>query len=631
MTDWSIEQARQTYNVAHWSEGYFDIDTAGQVLARPRPQQANSINLSRLVEDIKELHLNLPVLVRFIDILHDRVDTLCNSFAEAMRENDYRGGYTAIYPIKVNQQHSVVQEIVEHGAARVGLEAGSKPELMAVLGAARPGSMIVCNGYKDREYIRLALIGQQLGHQVYIVIEKRSELELVLAQAADLGITPCLGVRMRLASIGAGKWQNTGGEKSKFGLSAAQVLWVIARLREAGMLDALRMLHFHIGSQLVNIRDIQRGMQECARFYAELHRMDVVIDTVDVGGGLGIDYEGTRSRNPCSINYSVQEYASNIVRALLDVCTAHNLPQPHILSESGRALTAHHAMLITNIIDSEQVPDSFDLTEPDEANPRVMHDLWEAYERLQKSGSSNLAVEVWHDTVHWLQEAQNLFNQGLLTLNQRAEIEAVNFAICRRVQALLVNSQRSHYEILERVNEKLADKYFVNFSLFQSIPDVWAIDQIFPVMPLQRLNEQPVRRVVLEDITCDSDGRIDDYVDSEGLETSLPLHSIKPEEEYLLGIFLVGAYQEILGDMHNLFGDTDSINVVLRKDGSYQYSQPQQGDTVDNVLRYVHFNPDELLEQYRAKLERASLNEAQQQQYLNELSAGLHGYTYLED
>jgi arginine decarboxylase len=631
MTDWSIEKARQTYNVAHWSEGYFDIDTAGQLLARPRPQQANSINLSRLVEDIKELHLNLPVLVRFIDILHDRVDTLCNRFAEAMREKDYRGGYTAIYPIKVNQQHSVVQEIVEHGAARVGLEAGSKPELMAVLGAARPGSMIVCNGYKDREYIRLALIGQQLGHQVYIVIEKRSELELVLTQAADLGITPCLGVRMRLASIGTGKWQNTGGEKSKFGLSAAQVLWVIARLREVGMLDALRMLHFHLGSQLVNIRDIQRGMQECARFYAELHRMDVAIDTVDVGGGLGIDYEGTRSRNPCSINYSVQEYARNIVGALLDVCTAYDLPQPHILSESGRALTAHHAMLITNVIDSEQVPDSFDLTEPDEASPRVMPDLWEAYGRLQKSGSSNMAVEVWHDTVHWLQEAQNLFNQGLLTLKQRAEVEAIYFAICRRVQALLVNSQRSHYEILERVNEKLADKYFVNFSLFQSIPDVWAIDQIFPVMPLQRLNEQPVRRVVLEDITCDSDGRIDDYVDSEGLETSLPLHSIKPDEEYLLGIFLVGAYQEILGDMHNLFGDTDSINVVLRKDGSYQYSQPLQGDTVDNVLRYVHFNPDELLEQYRAKLERASLNEAQQQQYLHELSAGLHGYTYLED
>jgi len=631
MTDWTIDQARQTYNVAHWSEGYFDINTAGQVVANPRPQQANGIKLSRLVKDIKGLHLNLPVLVRFIDILHDRVDTLCGSFAEAMRQNGYRGSYTAIYPIKVNQQHSVVQEIVEHGAARVGLEAGSKPELMAVLGAARPGSMIVCNGYKDREYIRLALIGQQLGHEVYIVIEKRSELDLVLTQAADLGITPCLGLRMRLASIGAGKWQNTGGEKSKFGLSAAQVLWVIARLREMGMLDALRMLHFHLGSQLVNIRDIQRGMQECARFYVELRTMGVAIDTVDVGGGLGIDYEGTRSRNPCSINYSVQSYADNIVRALLDVCMENDLPHPHILSESGRALTAHHAVLITNIIDTEQVPDTFDLTEPKEMSPQVLHDLWDAYRRLTKSANSNTAVEVWHDTIHWMQEAQNLFNQGMLTLKQRAELEAVYFAICRKVQALLMNSQRLHHEILERVNEKLADKYFVNFSLFQSIPDVWAIDQIFPVMPLQRLNEQPVRRVVLEDITCDSDGRIDDYVDSEGLETSLPLHSIEPDEEYLLGIFLVGAYQEILGDMHNLFGDTDSINVELRQDGSYQYSQPLQGDTVDNVLRYVHFNPDDLLAQYRAKLDVTDLNEAQQQQYWNELSAGLHGYTYLED
>ena len=631
MTDWSIERARQTYNVAHWSEGYFDVNATGQVLVKPRPQQANSINLTSLVEEIKGLHLNLPVLVRFIDILHDRVDSLCNSFAEAMQENDYRGGYTAIYPIKVNQQHSVVQEIVEHGAARVGLEAGSKPELMAVLGAARPGSMIVCNGYKDREYVRLALIGQQLGHRVFIVIEKRSELDLVLTQASDLGVTPCLGLRMRLASIGAGKWQNTGGEKSKFGLSAAQVLEVVAQLRKADMLDVLRMLHFHLGSQLVNIRDIQRGMQECARFYAELRCMGVLIDTVDVGGGLGIDYEGTHSRNPCSINYSMQDYARKIVRALRDICTAHDLPQPHILSESGRALTAHHAMLISNIIDSERVPDSFDLSKPEAASPRVMHSLWEAYRRLQESADSNMAVEVWHDTVHWLQEAQNLFNQGLLTLKQRAELEAVYYAICRKVQTLLMNSQRIHHEILERVNEKLADKYFVNFSLFQSIPDVWAIDQIFPIMPLQRLNEQPLRRVVLEDITCDSDGRIDDYVDSEGLETSLPLHAIEAGEEYLLGLFLVGAYQEILGDMHNLFGDTDSINVVLKEDGSYQYNQPLQGDTVDDVLRYVHFNPDELLEQYRAKLEQADLKKGQQQQYWNELSAGLHGYTYLED
>ena len=631
MTDWTIEQARQTYNVAHWSEGYFDINSAGQLVACPRPQQGHRINLADVVADLKDLHLSLPVLVRFTDILHDRVDTLCDSFTAAMQEYGYSGGYTAVYPIKVNQQHSVVQEIISHGDKRVGLEAGSKPELMAVLGVARPNSYIVCNGYKDREYIRLALIGQQLGHRVFIVIEKRSELELVLQQAADLGVKPCLGLRMRLASIGAGKWQNTGGEKSKFGLSAAQVLGVITRLRDANMLDALRMLHFHLGSQLVNIHDIQRGMQECARFYAEMHALGVSIDTVDVGGGLGIDYEGTRSRNPCSINYSVQGYASNIVRALLDICTAHDLPHPHILSESGRALTAHHAMLITNIIDTDQVPDTSDVSEPEADSPRVLHDLWDGYAQLIEISSSHGAIEIWHDTVHWLQEAQNLFSHGMLTLAQRAQAEAIYFAICRKVQTLLMQSQRVHHEVLERVNEKLADKYFVNFSLFQSIPDVWAIDQIFPVMPLHRLNEPPLRRAVLEDITCDSDGRIDDYVDSEGIETSLPLHAIKPDEEYLLGIFLVGAYQEILGDMHNLFGDTDSINVALKADGSYHYTQPLQGDTVDSVLRYVHFNPDVLLEQYRAKLEQAELTDAQRQQYRDELSAGLHGYTYLED
>jgi arginine decarboxylase len=631
MTDWNFQKARQTYNVAHWSEGYFDINPAGELEACPRPQQGYRINLANLVAELKDLHMSLPVLVRFTDILHDRVDTLCNSFTEAMQEIDYKGGYTAIYPIKVNQQYSVVKEIITHGGDRVGLEAGSKPELMAVLGVAQPGSPIVCNGYKDREYIRLALIGQQLGHRVFIVIEKRSELELVLQQAADLGIKPCLGLRMRLASIGAGKWQNTGGEKSKFGLSAAQVLWVIDQLRDAGMLDALRMLHFHLGSQLGNIRDIQRGMRECARFYVELHALGVVIDTVDVGGGLGIDYEGTHSRSSCSINYSVQDYANNIVRALLDVCTAQDLPHPHILSESGRALTAHHAMLVTNIIDTEQVPEGVDINQPATDSPRVLHDLWDGYVQLLEASSSHAAIEVWHDTVHWLQEVQNLFSHGMLTLAQRAEAEAIYFAICRKVQTLLLQSQRMHHEVLERVNEKLADKYFVNFSLFQSIPDVWAIDQIFPVMPLQRLNEVPLRRAVLEDITCDSDGRIDDYVDNEGIETSLPVHAIKPDEEYLLGIFLVGAYQEILGDMHNLFGDTDSINVSLKDDGSYQYSQPLQGDTVDSVLRYVHFNPEDLLEQYRAKLEQAELSEMQQQQYWEELGAGLHGYTYLED
>ncbi len=631
MTDWSIEQARQTYNVVHWSEGYFDINAAGEVVVKPQPQKANTINLVQLAEEIRGLNLNLPVLVRFIDILHDRVDNLYDSFAAAMTEMDYQGGYTAIYPIKVNQQHSVVQEIVEHGGSRVGLEAGSKPELMAVLGVAQSGSIIVCNGYKDREYIRLALIGQQLGHRVFIVIEKHSELEQVLTQAKDLDVTPCLGIRMRLASIGAGKWQNTGGEKSKFGLSAAQLLEVITRLREINMLNALQMLHFHLGSQLVNIHDIQRGMQECARFYAELQALGAAIDTVDVGGGLGIDYEGTRSRNPCSINYSVQSYAGTIVRAMRDVCKEHELPQPNILSESGRALTAHHAMLITNIIDSEKVPDTFILSRPDKASPQIMHDLWDAHERLQQAGSVNLAVEVWHDTLHWLQEAQVMFNRGLLNLQQRAELEAVYFAICRKVQAFLVKSQRINHEILERVNEKLADKYFVNFSLFQSVPDVWAIDQIFPIMPLQRLDEPPLRRVVLEDITCDSDGRIDNYVDSEGIDTSLPLHALDAKREYLLGIFLVGAYQEILGDMHNLFGDTDSINVIMKQDGSYQYHQPLQGDTVDNVLRFVHHNPDDLLEQYRRKLQRSALDEKQRQQYWNELSAGLHGYTYLED
>lgn len=630
MTDWTIQHARNTYNITQWGEGYFDINHKGHVEARPRPSQGHGIDLVEVAQQFREQHLSLPVLVRFTDILHDRIDDLYQGFSSAITANNYQMGYSLIYPIKVNQQHSIVQEIVEHGGERVGLEAGSKPELMAVLGIARAGSTIICNGYKDREYIRLALIGQQLGHRVYIVIEKTSELKLVLAQSSEMNITPRLGLRVRLASIGTGNWQNTGGEKSKFGLSAKQVLKVIEQLQENEQLNTLQMLHFHLGSQLGDLRDIQRGIQECGQFYAELRKRGVPIDCVDVGGGLGVDYEGTRSRTPCSVNYSLQEYASLIVRELYDVCIKQDLPHPHIFSESGRALTAHHAVLILNIIDSEKVPDPQHVAKPDEFAPAIVHDIWREYERLEIGVGVSLAKEVWHETVSWLRKAQSLFARGELDLTQRAQIETIYFAICRKLQTILGSAHHSHSQVFNQINEKLADKYFANFSLFQSVPDVWAIDQIFPVMPLRRLDEEPTQRAVLEDITCDSDGRIDFYVDSEGVETSLPVHTISKDEDYLLGIFLVGAYQEILGDMHNLFGDTDSLHVRLNEDGSYHFSQSLQGDTVDSVLRYVHFNPDELMGQYQYKISQANLQPELKDDYLAELNAGLHGYTYLE-
>ncbi len=627
MTTWTIEHARDTYNIAHWSGGYFDVNSQGHVIARP-DRKHSGVDMYQLTQEIRQAGLSLPTLVRFTDILHDRVDTLCNAFTQAMATDNYQARFTAVYPIKVNQQRSVVEQILACGGERVGLEAGSKPELLAVLALVTPnGGTVVCNGYKDREYIRLALIGKQIGHRVYIVVEKLSELELILQEARNLNIKPLLGVRVRLASIGAGKWQNTGGEKSKFGLSATQVLEVVERLRAADMLDALQLLHFHLGSQIANIRDIQNGMREAARYYSELHRLGAAIKCVDVGGGLGVDYEGTRSRSFCSMNYSVEEYANNVVHALWETCTAQGLPHPDIITESGRAMTAHHAVLITNVTDIDRVPDGATLHAPNADAPLIIQNLWLGLSNL----SPRSALEVYHDAQHWLAEAQAMYTHGVLTLQQRAHAEQIYFATCHKVRTLLQPRAKSHREALDELNEKLADKYFCNFSLFQSMPDVWAIDQIFPVIPLHRLDEQPTRRALIQDLTCDSDGCIDHYVDREGVESTLPIHSYQPGDTYLLGIFLIGAYQEILGDMHNLFGDTDSINVELTAQGGYKLTQAQRGDTVETVLRYVNFDAADLLAAYRTKISNAPLTPEQRSAYLEELAAGLEGYTYLEE
>jgi arginine decarboxylase len=630
MTDWHIRKAREVYNVPYWGGGYFDVNDQGHVIVRPdRNPDHDGLDLFALAAELRAQGLSLPALVRFVDILRDRVDVLCNAFARAMAEDDYRGAYTAVYPIKVNQQRSVVDAIRSHGGPCVGLEAGSKPELLAVLALSfAERGVIVCNGYKDSEYIRLALIGRKLGHRVYIVVEKLSELEVIIRESRAMGIAPMLGLRVRLASIGAGKWQNTGGEKSKFGLSATQVLRVVERLREAGMLDCLQLVHFHLGSQIANIRDIQRGMREAARYYAELRRLGAGVNTMDVGGGLGIDYEGTRSRSFCSINYSVDEYAKNIVHIVWETCAEQDLPHPDIITESGRAMTAHHAVLITNVIDLEQVPDLGSLAAAEDDEPLIISDLRALYEADVNTRS---AVEAYHDAAHWLGEAQGMYTHGVLTLEQRARAEELYFAICRKVASLLQAPARSHREVVDELHEKLADKYFCNFSVFQSVPDVWAIEQIFPIMPLHRLDEPPTRRAVLQDVTCDSDGRISYYVDREGIETTLPLHSIEPGKHYLLGLFLVGAYQEILGDMHNLFGDTDSVDVSLTADGGYELHNPRNGDTVGDVLRYVHIEAGELLDVLRGKLAGAALDDEQRAAFLTELEAGLSGYTYLED
>ncbi|GAB4351405.1 MAG: arginine decarboxylase [Gammaproteobacteria bacterium] len=627
MSHWNLETARQTYNLPHWSEGYFDINEAGHLIARPRPRDDSAgIDLYSLVTELHRSDLTLPVLVRFTDILRDRVDTLCHAFDEAMLRHNYGGDYTAVYPIKVNQQHSVVETLYRHGTRRAGLEAGSKSELMAVLALSSPEKgTIICNGYKDREYIRLALIGRRLGHKLYIVIEKLSELDLVLEESQRLGVEPLLGVRVRPASVGVGKWQNSGGEKSKFGLTAAGVLEVVERLRNAHRLAALQLLHIHLGSQIPNIRDIQRALREVVRYFVELRQLGAPIGCVDVGGGLGIDYEGTRSRSFCSMNYSISEYANNVVQALADACNQYGIPPPHIVTEAGRAMTAHHAVLVTNVIDVSSPVEGDD--PPTDSDHPVLHSLWETLQAVEERP----ALELYHDAYHWRSEAHELFSHGMLNLQQRAHAERLYYRLCYRTRQRLQAAQRAHRPALDDLNEKLADRYFANFSLFQSIPDAWAIEQIFPVVPLHRLDELPTRRGVIEDITCDSDGCMQHYVDSDGVDSTLPLHELREGEPYLLGIFLVGAYQEILGDMHNLFGDTCSVNVEMDESGGYRLCEAMQGDTTSDLLRYVHFDPDQLLESYRDQIASADLSATESQLFLSELQVGLTGYTYLED
>ncbi|GEK52031.1 biosynthetic arginine decarboxylase [Vreelandella venusta] len=627
-------RARRTWNIDQWGSGYFDVDDHGQALVRPLGSDAEgpALPLSGLVRQLQTAGLRLPVLVRFSDILHDRVEQLCGAFDVAMQDIDYQGGYTAVYPIKVNQQRRVVEEILatsERGNGRVGLEAGSKPELLAVLALSDGGSsLIVCNGYKDREYVRLALLGEKLGHRVYLVVEKLSELELILEEARELEVTPRIGLRARLASVGKGKWQNTGGEKSKFGLTASQILDVVATLRAQNALESLQLVHFHLGSQIANIRDIQRGLRECARFYQNLVSLGAPVNTVDVGGGLGIDYEGTRSRSYCSANYSMQEYARNVVSAFAQLCQEADLPQPHLISESGRALTAHHAVLITNVIGEERVNDS-----PPERSPQEdlqVEALWRVFEQLAESQEPRVLVEAWHDLLQAVSELQDRFVMGLSDIKARAEGERLYMAACARLRGQLDTRNRAHREIMDELAEKLADKLFVNFSLFQSVPDVWGIEQIFPVLPLSGLDQPPTRRAVIQDITCDSDGRIDSYVDGQGVESTLPLPEWASDDERWLGFFLVGAYQEILGDLHNLFGDTDSVDAALGDDGDWVFSNLQAGDTVADVLAYVNFDARVLKQKLTEQLITSGFSTQEQEKFAASLSEGLDGYTYLE-
>jgi arginine decarboxylase len=626
MTDWDIDHARRTYSVPYWGEGYFDIDAGGRVLVQPHGPEGARLVLPELVEEALADGLKLPILLRFTDILADRLARLQRAFAQAMQDASYPGGFTAIYPIKVNQHRGVAGELAQASDAEgFGLEAGSKPELMAVLALSRPGALVICNGYKDREYIRLALIGRRLGLNVFIVIEKASELQLVIQESRALGIEPGLGVRMRLASLGAGKWQNSGGDKAKFGLSPRQLLDLLAELKAAGLEQSLQLLHFHMGSQISNVRDIAAGVREATRYFVEVSKLGCTIRYMDVGGGLGVDYEGTRSRSFCSINYGLEQYAATIVQPLAEACAEHGLTPPRVLTESGRAMTAHHAVLIANVSEVERAPMGA-VPPPGDDEPLAVRHLRDIHAALD----SRPPVELFHEAQHYLSEGHALYALGQLPLAERALIDDLFYAVMHGVRARLRSEERSHRPLIDELDGRQVDKYFVNFSVFESVPDVWAIDQVFPIMPIARLDQRPERRGIIADMTCDSDGQIDHYVDNGELDTALPLHSPLPGEHYRIGLFMVGAYQDTLGDIHNLFGDTSAVNVRLTADG-HAFERSRMGDTSDVMLDYVGYDLAQLRAQYRRMIDAAGvdLNEAARLQ--SALEAGLTGYTYLEE
>ena len=623
---WSIADARRTWSIANWGEGYFDVGDDGTLRVHPRRADGPDIALPAVVAAAQAQGLRLPLLVRFSDILRDRLARLQSAFAKAMREWDYPGGYTAIYPIKVNQQKSVAGEFAASGGEGFGLEAGSKPELMAVLALAKPGSLVVCNGYKDREYVRLALIGRKLGLEIYIVIEKPSELAHVIEEARALGVEPLLGVRMRLASLGAGKWQNTGGDKGKFGLTPRQLLDLLAELKTAKLSHTLRLLHFHMGSQMSNVRDIAGGMREAVRYVVELEKAGVTIDYLDVGGGLGIDYEGTRSRSDCSINYSLEQYASTIVQPLAEAVEEFGFKPPRVLTESGRAMTAHHAVLVVNVSEVEEAPQGA-VPPPRDDEPLVLRHLREILDEID----ARPPTELYHEAQYRLSEGHSLYALGQLALSDRARLDDLYYAILHAVRPRLKADEPPHRQVIDELNTKLVDKYFVNFSVFESVPDVWAIDQVFPIVPIAGLDRAPDRRGVIADLTCDSDGRIDHYVDSDGVHVSLPLHALRDGEPYRLGIFLVGAYQETLGDIHNLFGDTDAVNVRVKAGGGYEFAHVKRGDSADVMLDYVGYDLGALRAAYRDKIRAAGLGGDEAARIEATLEGGLTAYTYLAE
>lgn len=627
---WTTADAADLYQIARWGNGYFSIRDDGHLLVHPDRSPGRSIDLKQLVDRLEMRGIDLPILLRFGGILQDRLGQLHRVFNAAIQESEYQGDYCCVYPIKVNQQRQVVEEVLEFGRPyHFGLEAGSKPELLAVVALAGNDTPIICNGFKDSEFIETMMLAQKIGRHIIPVVERFSELQLILDHAEKLGVRPRIGMRTKLATRGAGRWQGSGGFRSKFGLTASELLSGLDLLRERGMEDCLQLLHFHQGSQITNIRHIKAALNEAAHVYTELARRGAGLKYLDVGGGLGIDYDGSQTNFESSVNYSLQEYANDVVYQVKKACDEAGVPHPTIISESGRAIVAYHSVLVFSVLGVSEQGRQFEVAEPPAGAEQPLHDLMETYQNINVR---NL-LESFHDAQQALDTAIGLFSSGYLPLDQRAAVEGLYFAICRRIVKL---SKQLEFvpEELEGLASTLSDTYFCNFSLFQSMPDSWAIKQLFPVMPIHRLNERPTRQAVLGDVTCDSDGKIDQFIDRRDVKRTLPVHPLD-SGPYYLGAFLLGAYQEILGDLHNLFGDTHAVHVSIDDKGEVVLDAVIKGDTVREVLNYVEFDANHLVQRLRQSIEQAvregRIGDGQAGRFLKFYEEGLGGYTYLEE
>lgn len=629
MRRWRIEDSAELYNITGWGLKYFSINDNGHVQVTPREGCA-SVDLKELMDELQIRDITAPVLLRFPDILDNRIEKISRCFKQAAEEYKYGAQNFIIYPIKVNQMRQVVDEIVSHGKKfNIGLEAGSKPELHAVLATnIDEHNLIICNGYKDENYVELALLAQKMGRRIFLVVEKLNELHLIARLAKRIGVRPNIGIRIKLSSSGSGKWEESGGDHSKFGLNSSELLEAVDALAKYKMEDCLKLIHFHIGSQITKIRRIKNALREATQFYVQLTKMGFSIDFIDIGGGLGVDYDGTRSSaSENSMNYSIQEYANDAISAIVDACEKNGLKQPNVITESGRSLSAHHSILIIETLETTQLPVWNDNEEVSDSDHELARELYQIWDRL---GQQSL-LESWHDALQIREEALDRFSLGMLDLHTRAQIEKLFWSVAREVNDIAKTMKHVPEEL--RISKMLPDKYFCNFSLFQSLPDSWAIDQVFPIMPISRLDEKPTRTATIQDVTCDSDGKINCFISSHGFSNALPIHPIKNGESYYLGVFLVGAYQEILGDMHNLFGDTNTVHVSVHKDG-YEIEQIIDGETVAEVLDYVQYNPKKLVRNVETWVTRSmksgKITPEEGREFLSNYRSGLYGYTYLE-